>query len=49
MEVATDSYDMIRLNNSKNNKSNAHAKTFVLLNSKTATISTCFRKLKFWI
>ena len=31
------------------NFSNAHAKTFVLLNGEMAIVSTCFKKLKFWL
>ena len=31
------------------NFSNAHAHTFVLLNEEMAIVSTCFRKLKFWL
>ena len=31
------------------NFSNAHAQTFVMLNAKMAIVSTCFRKLKFWL
>ena len=31
------------------NFSNAHAQTFVLLNEEMAIVSTCFRKLKFWL
>ena len=31
------------------NCSNAHAQTFVLLNGEMAIVSTCFRKLKFWL
>ena len=31
------------------NFSNAHAQTFVLLNGEMATVSICFRKLKFWL
>ena len=28
---------------------NAHEQTFVLLNREMAIVSTCFRKLKFWL
>ena len=28
---------------------NAHAQTFVMSNGKMAIVSTCFRKLKFWL
>ena len=31
------------------NFSNAHAQIFVLLNGEMAIVSTCFRKLKFWL
>ena len=31
------------------NFSNAHAQTFALLNGEMAIVSTCFRKLKFWL
>ena len=31
------------------NFSNAHAQTFVLLKGEMATVSTVFRKLKFWL
>ena len=31
------------------NYSNAHAQTLVLLNGEMATVSTSFRKLKFWM
>ena len=31
------------------NFSNAHAQTIVLLNGEMAIVSTCFRKLKFWL
>ena len=31
------------------NFSNAHAQTLVLLNGEIATVSTGFRKLKFWL
>ena len=29
--------------------SNAHVQAFVLLNGEMAIVSTCFRKLKFWL
>ena len=31
------------------NFSHTHAQTFVLLNGEMAIVSTCFRKLKFWL
>ena len=31
------------------NFSNVHAQTLVLLNGEVAIVSTCFRKLKFWL
>ena len=31
------------------NYPNAHAQTLVVINGEMATVSTCFRKLKFWI